>query len=64
MSDIQVFVVATQGIPLDRMDLEAREAYIPGSHEIITLRKTVLGRQATTIRALRRQKTETYPQTL
>lgn len=44
-SGAPVFVLATQGILLDCMALEARGACIPGSHGTATIRKTVLGKQ-------------------
>lgn len=39
-----VFVAASQGMPLDCLTLEAREAYIPGSHGTVTIKEIILGR--------------------
>ena len=44
MSGDPSFVDAVQGMPLNCLALEARNACVPGSHGIVTIRETVLSR--------------------
>lgn len=43
-SGVLFFAAATEGMPLDCLGLEAREAYVPGSHGTKKIGEKVLGR--------------------
>lgn len=44
MSCDLVSAAATQGMPLDHLALEARGAFLPGSHGAVTIRNSVPSR--------------------